>query len=139
MAVPFITHLRARLHARFHVQLQLDEIPEPAGGGTPVTLEGRIVRAFRTHDGMAVGDLVRFPVRLLADDDVAPFDGVFVRYRELAASRHVEAFLNGHPPAFEIELDEILVIPGPSDVPYMEASRLQYVLELIRQRIRPVR
>jgi hypothetical protein len=137
MAVPYIGHLRARLRARFHVQVRVS--PPPTEFRTPavVPVGGRVVRVFRGGGAVRVGDEVRFAVPVCRQGDPIWPGYEFAWYDDFMRTTHLEVYLDGEPPACEVALDEWVAINGPSYVPRLRASRLIYLVQLIRWRRAP--
>lgn len=135
MAVPWTGRVRARLAARLHVQIRLATIPAVERTPTSVPIVGHVVRVFRGGPAVRVGDEVRFPLFVGRWDD-EPMPGLTpMSYESLVKATHLEAYLNGSPPACELALNECIVIDGPTLLARLRASRLEYLLALIAHRL----
>src|SRR5260370_23217472 len=131
MAIPYIGHLAARLGARFHVQL---EVTPSTVLQTPalVPLNGRVVRVFRSDGTLSVGDQVCFSVHVARQGDDIWTGPSFMSYEAFVCANHVEAFLNGDPPECEAAADECIALDRATRRPRLKASRLAYIVELLR-------
>lgn len=136
MAVPFHGHLRARLKARFHVQVQLEQPGADFETPAVVPVRGRVVRVFRGGRALRVGDEVRFSVTVFRrGGPVWPGAG-FMWYDEFIRTTYMEAYLNGDPPACELPLHECTAIDGPTFWARLRASRLLYWIVLLHWKLR---
>ena len=130
--VPYHGQLRARLLARFHVQIEVSfregEIKTPAE--VPVT--GKVVRVFR--GAIRVGDEITFSVHVMrpGDQDRMWCGPSFLEYETFMHASHIEAFLNGNPPNCELALDEYVVLENPTARPQLSSSRAEYLMELAK-------
>jgi hypothetical protein len=132
MAVPYHSHLGARLRARFHVQVQITDREAEPGTPAAVPVKGRVVRVFRSDGALNVGDEVLFSVHVRRKgDDIWPGPS-FMLYETFANANHMELFLDGNPPQCEVLLDECIALDGPTRRPRLRASRLEYLIELVR-------
>jgi hypothetical protein len=120
MAMPWETYLSARRSARYHVQVELEGAPAGLPDLGDVTVEGRVVRVFRTDGRLQVGDRVRFAVSVCRAGAKVPAGGAWWKpAEELAAARFLEAFLDGTPPDCAVALWQSQIVGAPSDVPQM--------------------
>jgi hypothetical protein len=136
MALPLISHLAARLRARMHVQVELTLIPSDFQTPAAVPVGGNVVRIFRGPSTLTVGRHVQFSVYVARHlDDIWPGPS-FVPYDRFCAARLMEVFLNGSLPVCQVALDEHLILDAPTTTPQLRASRLEYVVELVKWKLR---
>ena len=130
--VPYIGQLRARLLARFHVQIEVTfrdgEIETPAA----LPIKGTVVRVFRGVGAIGVGDEVAFSVEVARPEDDIPCGPSFMLYENFMRASHMEAFLNGNPPDCELALDECIALDNPTPRPQLRSSRAEYFTELVK-------
>jgi hypothetical protein len=131
-----IGHLRARLVARFHVQVRLATPPTVERTPAVIPVAGHVVRVFRGRFTVRVGDEVRFFLRVCRHGDEIPPGLSYVQYESLLRATHLEAYLNGSPPACALALDECMVIDGPTYFAQLRASRLSYLTALLSWHLR---
>lgn len=136
MAVPWFGHLRARLDARLHVQVRLAGLPNVVVTPALVPVAGHVVRVFRGEPTVRVGDAVQFPLPVHRPGDEIWPGPSFMRYDDLMQATHLEAYLNGDPPACELALDECIIIDGPTYFARLRASRLSYLAARLWWRFR---
>jgi hypothetical protein len=125
MALPPSAYLDARLHAPYHVQVELDpaQVPEPSTYPDTLMLQWCVKRVFRGDGRLEAGDIIRFPLKVYRSGQQArPDDGSWMRLADVAAIRYVEAFLDGTPPALRIKAAQFRTIGECSDAPQMDVS-----------------
>jgi hypothetical protein len=119
--LPSDFYLVARHEARFHVQVQLDEV---AGvGQTPcrTPVEATVVRVFRDSGELNPGDKITFGVNVTRPGDRIPASGIiWTSIEKLQYARFLEVFLNGDPPKCELALSQFEYIDDPTDKPRMQ-------------------
>src|SRR5688500_5709967 len=99
MAVPYIGHLRARVRARFHVQIEVTSRESNIETAAAVPITGRVVRVFR--GAISVGDEITFSVHVMRTGDdiwlrpsLMMIGPSFMPYETFIRTSHMEAFLN---------------------------------------------
>ena len=132
MAVPYLGHLAARLRARFHVQVQVTHLEAVSQTPAAVPVKGRVVRVFRSGGTLRVGEEVMFSVHVCRPGDNIWPGPSFMLYETFMRANHMEVFLNGHPPRCEVALDECIALDRPTRRPRLRASRLAYLVELVK-------
>ena len=136
MVMPPFAYMEAKRSARYHVQVQVEELDPQDVWGIPASLRpadlhfirGRVVRLFRTEGGLERGSPVVVKLRIVVHaapqtgDRLAVGNNVWTTPERLRALRYFEAFLNGEDPTDELEIPfESLWKPiaGPTDEPVM--------------------
>ena len=124
MALPPSAYLDARLHATYHLQVEIDltPVPEPTPYPDWLMFQWRVRRVFRGHDRLKEGDFVRFGLKVYRTGQPAPAEGGRVRLADVAAIRYVEAYLDGTPPDLRIKASQFRPIGDCSDAPQMDVS-----------------
>ena len=125
MALPPSAYLDARLHATYHVQVELDptQVPEPSSYPDTLMLRWRVRRLFRGDGRLKEGDTIGFPLKVYRSGQRFPADeGGWMRLADIAAIRYVEAFLDGTPPALRIKAAQFRAIGDCSNTPQIEVS-----------------
>jgi hypothetical protein len=128
------TYLRARRWARFHVQVELEEVPENDPSFSDVPVNARVVRVFR-HKWrwwhwpwrwrLKVGDRVSYLVSVVSEGDPIRPGGVFwTPYGALKNAKFMEVFLNGAPPRCSVAAWQGQIIDHATDEPVMNLTRL---------------
>jgi hypothetical protein len=132
MAVPYICHLAARLHARFHVQVEL--IRSGAAPQTPAAIptKARVVRVFRGNGAINVGDEIMFSVHVAGRNGEVWEDFCFLPYETYIQATYMEVFLNGEPPRCEVAQDECIPLVSSTRTPRLRSSRIAYMVEYLR-------
>lgn len=115
----------ARMEARYHVQVAVESVAQPARSPGPCTVSGRVVRLFRGAAGeLAFGTPVRFEVSCRRPGDEIPAGPVLWTDAEaLARARYLEVYLNGAAPGdLSVARWQSLIIPGPTTEPQCPAE-----------------
>ncbi len=116
----------ARVEAKFHVQVKVLHVEAVAATPAQVRVDAEVVRVFRGQPSLQPGDRVHFTVSVLQGDepwDRIPVGGtLWTNYPALQATRFLEVFLDGAPPACEIRLWQHALLDAPTDQPTMHIS-----------------
>lgn len=128
------TYLAARRSARFHVQVELEKVPDnyPSFSDVPVT--ARVVRLFR-HKWrwwhwpwrwrLEVGDRVSYAVSIVSEGDpIRPGGAFWTPYGALKNAKFMEVFLSGAPPKCSVAVWQCRIIDRPTDEPVMNLTCL---------------
>jgi hypothetical protein len=113
-------HLKGRIMARYHVQVEL--IEKAIVSRTPVhaSIFGKVMRVFRGDDRLCVGSDVRFSIAVAKIEDDRPFGGEpWMLFTKFQIAKYMEAFLEGTPPVCEVCLGQVAVIWKLTDSPSM--------------------
>jgi hypothetical protein len=62
--VPYITVLKARLSARFHVQVELTRVPQDFQTPAAIPVEGCVLQIFRGDSSLSLGDKLIFEIHI---------------------------------------------------------------------------
>jgi hypothetical protein len=119
----------ARLHAAYHVQMELEKVPNKPGKGQ---VSGRVVRIFRGTPRLRLGDTVEFEVWAARKQHELQDVLIGVAYLEFDALRHaryVEVFLDGEPPNCTVPEAQHKIIESPSDAPAIPSIPAAPVVE----------
>jgi hypothetical protein len=136
MAVPYIGQLKARLEARFHVQIEITFREADFATPAEVPITGRVVSVFR--GAISVGDEITFSVHVTRpedDWDMRLIGPTYMLYETFMRASYIEAFLNGDPPICELALDEYVVLDNPTPLPQLRSSRVEYLAELAKWKL----
>jgi len=131
MAIFYLGCWRARVGARFHVQVELSGLPSDLQTPAAIPVQGCVVRIFRGDSSLSIGDTLAFHVNVCRRDDRIPCGPAYMLYDEFLRARYLEIFLNGTPPRLE-GLDECKIPPSPTRKPQIQASRLAYAVERLK-------
>ena len=121
----------ARHTARFHLQVQLQNVPSDVPTPDAVVVEGKVVRVFRGRKALGVGDIVTFKVmvtRRTDDIDSIPIGPPLWDYDYLLKVKFMEVFLNGEPPACGLAAWQAQFVEAPSVRPIMQGKHLRCFL-----------
>ena len=114
--------------APFHIQLELKkdsgESQVPRG---QVRVDGCVVRVFRSDGRLALGDRVGFKLWVCQSGD-EPTGPAYVYYEDFIRATHMEAYLHGTPPDYELAAYEFAILSAPSDEPTMNVRQLERLL-----------
>ena len=91
--MPPAAYKEARFRARFHLQVEVVDRGEDG------SVRARVKRVFRGHAEITRGDEVRFAVAVCRPGELVRPGEVFTRLADFNATRYMEVFLNGTPPA----------------------------------------
>ena len=125
MAVDYIGVLKARLTARFHVQVELTRVPQDFQTPAAILVEGRVVQIFRGDSSLSVGDKLIFDIHVFRKGDKLPCGPSFMLYDKFIATRYVEVFLNGIPPRCNVPLDNCIMLSRPTPTPQLPEPALE--------------
>ena len=125
MEVPYIEVLKARLAARFHVQVELTRVPQGFQTPAAIPVEGRVLQIFRGDSSLSLGDELIFDVRVCRESDTLPFGPSFMLYDRFISTRYMEVFLNGIPPRCNVPLNNCTILSTPTGTPQLPAPRLE--------------
>ena len=121
MVLPDSHYRQARHEAAFHVQVELTEIPSPAGTPCEVSVCAKIVQIFRAWNSLRSGDTVKFGVAVNRRGDEIPAGGtLWIDYDNLVSHRFMEVFLDGDPPDCHVPLWNYQLLDSPSEEPKMD-------------------
>ena len=114
----------ARRRARFHAQLEIEEVSEkgPGPGWAGIALvRGRVRQIFRGQESLRLGDSAHFEVWVysVGDKGLPRGNEIGVERDSVAAHKHVEVFLNGDPPACRLVGTGFKAIDAPSRRPHL--------------------
>ena len=137
--VPYITVLKARLSARFHVQLELTRVPQEFQTPAAIPVEGRVLQIFRSDSSLSLGDKLIFEVHICRRGDEIPLGPSFMQYENFLSMRYMEAFLNGVPPRCNVPLDNCTMLSAPTRTPQLPASRREYLVEKLKWDLHRIR
>ena len=121
MAIPLEGRLWWRKTAPFHVQLELEKSQTMP---CITRFQGRAIRVFRTDGRLAIGDHVAFAIWVCQPGD-EPTGPAYIYFDEFLRATHIEAYLHGAPPEFELAAYEFSVIDAPSEQPYLTIGELE--------------
>jgi hypothetical protein len=114
---------QARHDARFHVQVAVRQVQADGRPPGKAAVGAEVVRVFHGGDALRPGDEVTFAVSVLTPDTPrqrVPVGGTrWTDYAALRAAAYPEVVLNGRPPACEVALWQLAIIPAPTDRPML--------------------
>ena len=123
MAIALEGRIEWRMTATYHVQIHLDQKTHLTVPGI-VSLQGKVVRVFRSDGQLKYGDRVGFNIWVCQPGD-EPTGPAFVYYENFMQASHVEVYLHGKPPNCELAAYELALISAPTDQASMTVAQLQ--------------
>lgn len=124
MAIALEGRIEWRMTAPYHVQIHLDHTAQPLKVPGTVSLQGEVVRVFRSDGRLKCGDRVGFEIWVCQPGD-EPTGPAFVYYEHFVQASHVEVYLHGKPPNCELAAYEFALISAPTDEASMTIAQLQ--------------
>ena len=112
-----------RKTAPFHVQLELQKSRHERSALSDGRVEGRAIRVFRTDGRLAAGDYVAFRIWFCEPGD-EPTGPAYIYFDDFLRATHMEVYLHGTPPHYELAAYEFRVIDAPSEQPQMNVEEL---------------
>lgn len=126
MALPPSAYAEARARARYHLQLQIDSLPESVNTPGITTIRGTVTRIFRGDRALRPGDTVQFQIGVArAGDDIPCGPTIWADLDRLRSAPVLEAFLSGDPPSLTLERDQFELLSESSERPLMPDDSAQ--------------
>ena len=129
MAIALEGRIEGRMTAPYHVQIHLDQKAQPLKVPGIVSLQGKVVRVFRSDGQLSCGDRVGFNIWVCQPGD-EPTGPAFVYYEHFMQASHVEVYLHGKPPNCELAAYEFALISATTDQPRMTVAQLEELAQL---------
>src|ERR1043166_3370468 len=128
--MPPFRYVKARFLARFHVQVELEGVPDTPGKRG---VSARVVRVFRGAE-LRIGDTVNFEIwcaRKQREMEDVPIGVGYVDFDALQHARYIEVYLDGEPPDCSVPREQYTIIEIPSDDPVLPAIPPGSVKDLV--------
>ena len=110
-----------RRTAPFHLQVQLETDSESL---RHILVHGHVVRVFRSDGRIVLGDRIAFRL-WVCERGKEPTGEAYVYRDEFGRSTHMELYLHGSPPKWEIVGYEFMLLDSPSESPHMTLRDLE--------------
>jgi hypothetical protein len=130
--LPPFEYKKARILARFHVQVELDSVPDIALTPGEVRVGGRVNRVFRGDPDLRCCDPVEFAVSVYRQQDDLPVGGIcWTNFDALRGARFMEVYLTGKPPNCSVARWQSKIIEKPCDTPALPCTPADSLDELV--------
>jgi len=121
--MPSPAYTEAKLRARYHVQVEVEEREEVDSTPAHPAVSGRVRHVFRGDD-LRFGDVVRFSVAVVRKSEVdkIPAGGLlWMTYSAFQNTTYFEVFLDGEPPECHVVRSQVFSIECLSERPQIPA------------------